>query len=137
MAKEIMWIAGYPSAGKTFLGDYLQTRGWHHIDGDMGNQTPDANVRKQFIALITSMEAVKKGETCPDTWKPYYGHLLNEMQSALEKHDKVVLSFAIMGGFSGDLAFVRERFPDIRFVYVQCDKNILVDRFFNRNAQIM
>jgi len=39
--QRILWLAGCSSAGKTFTGDYLATRGWHHIDGDMGNQSDD------------------------------------------------------------------------------------------------
>jgi len=32
---KIVFVYGYPSAGKTFAGDYLETiPGWVHIDGD-------------------------------------------------------------------------------------------------------
>ena len=33
-APRALWLAGSPGSGKTFLGDYLASRGWHHIDGD-------------------------------------------------------------------------------------------------------
>ena len=31
---QIIWLTGYPCAGKTFYGDYLATLGWEMVDGD-------------------------------------------------------------------------------------------------------
>ena len=32
---QIVWLHGFPCAGKTFCGDYLETLdGWVNIDGD-------------------------------------------------------------------------------------------------------
>ena len=33
--QKFFFIAGYPSAGKTWMGDYLASRGWEHVDGDL------------------------------------------------------------------------------------------------------
>ena len=59
--QEVIYIAGYPSAGKTFLGDYLATRGWAHIDGDMGNQTKEPELRGKFAKLYEAMMASAAG----------------------------------------------------------------------------
>ena len=61
---------------------------------------------------------------------PYYQHLVNEMKAAWEKYDKVVLTFAIMGLFDGEIDFLLENFPNIKFVAINCDTDILVERFF-------
>jgi gluconate kinase len=31
---QIIWLLGYPASGKTFNADYLETLGWHNVDGD-------------------------------------------------------------------------------------------------------
>jgi len=33
--KTVMWVFGHPSSGKTFFGDYLESRGVAHVDGDL------------------------------------------------------------------------------------------------------
>jgi hypothetical protein len=76
--KEIVWICGKPCAGKTFCGDYLQTKGWHHVDGDGGNQSPDPEVRTKMFAMFEGIQAISKGKEVPkDCWKGYYGWLID------------------------------------------------------------
>ena len=42
--RQVVWLCGKQASGKTFAGDYLQTRGWHHVDGDLGKTSDDAAV---------------------------------------------------------------------------------------------
>ena len=55
--QRLIWLAGCSSAGKTFMGDYLATRGFHHIDGDMGNQMESEEMKTMWGNLHKSMEA--------------------------------------------------------------------------------
>ena len=59
--KQMVWMAGYPGAGKTFLGDYLATKGWAHIDGDQGNYNENAEIMPHFMKLWEAMQAKIKG----------------------------------------------------------------------------
>ena len=110
--KEVVYIAGYPSAGKTFMGDYLATRGWAHIDGDMGNQSKDPVVMEKFHKLWAAMQAAQKGEpVAKELWQPYFDHLIACVREELKTKDKAVLSFAIMGLFEGEQQHLRNAFP--------------------------
>jgi adenylylsulfate kinase-like enzyme len=53
--KQVIWMAGYPCAGKTFMGDYLATRGWHHIDGDQGGYSKDPIVKEKMMMQWAAM----------------------------------------------------------------------------------
>ena len=64
---QVLFLAGYSGAGKTFLGDYLTTtcRGWEHVDGDL-TANPEAKAmgsKEKFAALYTAMQKVLKGGT--------------------------------------------------------------------------
>lgn len=136
--KEVVYLVGFPSSGKTFTGDYLATRGWCHVDGDMGNQTDDVKVREKFgkLAGKEMTECMMEGKPVPTSlWHPYFLHLIGEVKKALKKCDKVVLSFAVCGMFGGEEELMRKHFPNIKFIYVQCDKEILVERFYQRNIK--
>ena len=81
-----LWLAGNPGSGKTFLGDYLASRGWHHIDGDQGNQTEDAGVKERWGKLYHAMTEHQAGKTeiSEELWRPYYHFLVQEYNKALE-----------------------------------------------------
>lgn len=53
--KEVIFLAGYPAAGKTFMGDYLATRGWGHVDGDIANHTKDPALLAKGMKLWEGM----------------------------------------------------------------------------------
>jgi len=55
--QRIIWLAGCSSAGKTFTGDYLATRGYTHIDGDMGNQIDTPEMKEMWGNLHGAMQA--------------------------------------------------------------------------------
>ena len=113
-----MWIAGLPGTGKTFFGDYLATRGWHHIDGDMGGRSKDEDFKAAFMKFAEAIKALKNGEAVAEQmWKPYITYLINEVKAAFKEHKKVVLSFAVLGVL-GDAEFIEEHFPILKFVVV-------------------
>ena len=58
--QQCLWLCGDPGSGKTFLGDYLATRGWQHIDGDQGNQSDDPDVKQRWAKLYQAMTTVQQ-----------------------------------------------------------------------------
>ena len=136
--QRALWLAGNPGSGKTFLGDYLASRGWHHIDGDQGNQTEDAGVKERWGKLYQAMTEHQSGKTeiSEELWRPYYDFLIQEYNKALESGKNVVLSFALLDVFS-EKAFLRSAIPSITFVVIDVDADILMERTLVRNAAIL
>ena len=131
--RQVVWLCGKQASGKTFAGDYLQTRGWHHVDGELGKTSDDAAVQKAWGDLFEGYLAASSGESCPEgCWIPYYEYLAGEIERGLETNDRVVTTFAMMGLFDGDEEFLRSRFPDIKFVAIECDTSELLDRWYAR-----
>lgn len=74
--RQVVWLCGKQASGKTFAGDYLQTRGWHHVDGDLGKTSDDAAIQKAWADLFKGYLAASSGESCPEgCWIPYYEYL--------------------------------------------------------------
>lgn len=132
---ELIWICGYPSAGKTWLGDYLATRGFHHIDGDMGNQTKEEVLKGKFDKLGTAMQAATAGEPINESdWHPYYQHLCDTLNEACKNHKKVVLSFAPLGAFGNEKDFIDARVKGVSYIKVEVDEKPLMERFYARDV---
>ena len=71
---KIVWINGYPCAGKTFMGDYLATIGWHMIDGDRIGYSKDPAIKEMAGKLTDVYRTWIKTNDKPDEiiWKGYY-----------------------------------------------------------------
>lgn len=135
--RQVVFLCGKQASGKTFAGDYLQLRGWHHVDGDMGKTSNDAAVQKAWADLCEGILAKGGGESCSEgCWIPYCEYLAGEIERGLETNDRVVTTFAIMGLFDGEEEFFRSRFPDIKFVAIQCDTPELLNRWYARCEKI-
>jgi gluconate kinase len=136
--QHALWFAGNPGSGKTFLGDYLASRGWHHIDGDQGNQATDPDVKERWSNLYLAMAEHQAGKTdiSEELWRPYYDFLVTEYKKALEAGKNVVLSFALLDVF-GEKAFLRSEIPSITFVVIDVDADKLMERTIARNKVIL
>lgn len=120
--KQVLWIVGYPSAGKTFMGDYLATRGYFHIDGDQGNQMGGA-INDKLKLLWQGMQDVMQGKPVDDAmWQPYFQALIDQANHASKKHDKVVMSFAILGTFDKECEFIEKQIPNVKFIHVHVER---------------
>ena len=87
-SNQVIWLAGFPCAGKTWLGDYLATRGWAHIDGDMGNSTKDPALKKKWEMLATTFQKINSGnEILESEWKPYYDHVCGCAREAMKTNN--------------------------------------------------
>ena len=100
LQRQIVWLCGKQASGKTFAGDYLQTRGWHHVDGDLGKTSDDAAVQKAWADLFKGYLAASSGESCPGgCWIPYYEYLAGEMERGLGKKASEA-SFAVKSTYA-------------------------------------
>lgn len=128
--RKLLWIGGAPTTGKTFTGDYLATRGWHHIDGDQGITQPDPVVREKFIKMSGEFENVMKGEKVDrDKWEPYFQHLIDEIKEAQKTHERVVLTFAVCELFGGEYELISSQLPTCSFVKLTADLDTIVERW--------
>lgn len=136
---QVFFIAGYPSAGKTFMGDYLATRGWEHVDGDC-IANPEAKAmgsEAKVEAFWAAMQKVFKGGTADrEEWVPYYDLLIELTKRACEKKKDVVLTYAVFGIFGGERELFKEHFPNMKFINVKVDHAQLIERFWNRHEKM-
>lgn len=117
--QKMLWIAGQTCAGKTFIGDYLATRGYHHIDGDQGNQTTEPELKAMWGNLFkATIEFKKEGKCDENLWKPYYEFLIKKYKEGLETGKPVVLTFAILNLF-GEHEWIAEQLPGVEFLKVE------------------
>lgn len=132
-----MWLAGHSCAGKTFIGDYLATRGYIHIDGDQGNQAKDEETKKLWAGLYTAILAIQKGEEVKEEyWKPYLEFLVQKYQEAMATGKNVVLTFALLGPLN-ECDWLREQLPGIRFMVVKVDMEEILQRSIVRNKKMI
>ena len=47
--KTLLWVCGHPCSGKTWIGDYLESRGYKHIDGDYHLQNQKKSEENETI----------------------------------------------------------------------------------------
>jgi gluconate kinase len=135
--QRILWLAGCSSAGKTFTGDYLATRGWHHIDGDMGNQSDDPKMIQMWKNLHVAMEAfMAKTEYKEEDWKPYYEFLVTQYKLGIATGKDVVLSFAMCDSF-GECEWLKKEVPGIEFFIIDVNMDEIVRRSLPRNKAFM
>ena len=83
----ILWITGIPTAGKTWLDDFLQHyHGWIHIDGDEGMLVrPDEDTTKNVA--VAFFQYWMKSEVAPvKLWHPYYRNLCQEVKTVSEQN---------------------------------------------------
>lgn len=131
--QHCLWLCGDPGSGKTFLGDYLASRGWHHIDGDQGNQAKDPEVKQLWSKLYQAMTSLQQGgDVDPALWRPYYEFLIKQYKAAVEAGKNVVLSFALLDMF-GEKAYLQSEIPGLKFVIIKVSDDLLIDRLLTRN----
>lgn len=134
---DMLWIAGQSCAGKTFLGDYLATRGYHHIDGDMGNQTTDESLKNKWQNFFKAMaQMAEKGKADEALWKPYYEFLVEQFKEGQKLGKPVVLSFAILNLF-GERQWIARQLPGVRFMKVDVKDEEILERALVRNKKLV
>jgi gluconate kinase len=61
---------------------------------------------------------------------------VNAVKDAFKKHDKIVLSFAMLGAMN-ETNFINENFPQVKYVTIEVDRKILMERFMDRQDIFM
>ena len=124
---KIVWINGYPCSGKTFMGDYLASIGWHMVDGDRIGYDKDPARKEMYINLSLAYRAWTSGETAADNlWTPYYQELINEAKEEAMKGRNVTISLVSYKRYIRD--WVRKVCPDIIFINLDVEIPTLLTR---------
>jgi len=141
-SRKLLWIGGRPCSGKTFIGDYLESRGdWHHIDGDQGNQTTEPILKGKwstFTKAVMDRKTTEGPEVNKELWRPYSEHLITQYKKAMEDHPNknIVLSFALLNIFH-EKDWIREQIdPNLKYVVIDVTKPELLKRNVTRNRKI-
>jgi len=72
---RLLWVCGHPCSGKTWIGDYLESRGYKHIDGDyhLQNQKKSEESKRIADGLLVCFNAMQKGEkVTEEMFKVFY-----------------------------------------------------------------
>jgi len=126
---DIVWINGKPTAGKTWIGDYLQMyHDWHHIDGDeMMHTLPES---QETLGLMTTYNNFWfKGKESPDeSWKPYYASLISQVKVYRAENPTKCISI-VMGVYSKSARdWISSEIEDLKWIMV----DVLDDDFVER-----
>lgn len=131
--KRVFHLSGLPNAGKTWMGDYLESRGYFHIDGDGAGQSKDPKMMELWGGLMKTF-MLKPDEPKPENlWMPFFTHLADQVREAVKKHDRVVITFASCGAFGeGEIKLFTDAYADIKFVKIDVDLKELTERHWAR-----
>ena len=130
-AASVVLITALMGTGKTTTGDYLaEYCGMHDLDGDniLHHGVTDRPEWEQAAGDITKAlyEHWLKGEPAPEAlWHPYVDTLCVQMQEALQRHGRIVVSWAIYRREVRD--FLRQRMNcRLQFIRLDCETDVLV-----------
>jgi len=125
---KIVWINGYPCAGKSFMGDYLASIGWHLVDGDRCGYDQDPAVKEIAKKLGEAYRTWTTSNDKPDEskWTGYYNELIDEANKEAQEGKDVVITLVSYKRYIRD--WIRERCPEIIFIHLEADVNTLEER---------
>ena len=92
----IVWITGRTTAGKTWLGDFLQHyHGWVHVESDeVMNTSKDSTITKNLFAAFEYWFKLKPAPF--ELWSEYYKNLCNQVVEIVngKNESNIVVTFA-------------------------------------------
>jgi len=111
---QVFFIAGFPSSGKTFMGDYLASRGWEHVDGDL-IANPEAKAmgsEEKVTAFWAAMQKVFKGGNVERVeWVPYYDLLIELTKKSSRDEKRYCSHVCCVGDFRWGERALQEALP--------------------------
>ena len=131
---KIIFLHGFPCAGKTFYTDYLNSIGWEMVDGDDKLYSKNNKVAKDFATAVNFVYKYHKGQPYEERDKKYMINHFKELGQRAKKmasrgKDVVISFFA-------PLRFLREELykviPEVTFIFLEVEKAVLVERNFIR-----
>ena len=72
---RILWVSGIPNAGKTWLGDYLDSHhGWLHVEGDEDMMIHGDGEGALYQGVLTAITQhwIRGCDAPEELWAPYY-----------------------------------------------------------------
>jgi len=131
---QIVWVHGYPCSGKTFMGDYLSTLGWHNVDGDWKSLSKDREVLESWgkmFQLLTKWTAGAPTDEDEDkVWKAHYTELCNRAIDVANQGKNVCISF--VGYKKVVREFMKSLIPDLKIIQIKVDVDLLLEKNFVR-----
>eukprot|EP01064_Diplonema_japonicum_P025146 TRINITY_DN3614_c0_g1_i1.p1 TRINITY_DN3614_c0_g1~~TRINITY_DN3614_c0_g1_i1.p1 ORF type:complete len:267 (+),score=55.55 TRINITY_DN3614_c0_g1_i1:47-847(+) len=80
MPRQIIWITGHPTSGKTFQGDYMaQELGFHHVDGDKALLNEETKAIGNDLYKFYYNYVFKGMEAPEKLWVPYHNLICSEI----------------------------------------------------------
>ncbi|KTD78815.1 AAA family ATPase [Legionella waltersii] len=115
----IVFLFGLPGAGKTYLGQLLANH-WScpYWDGD------EALTQEMRVAVH------EERPFSEEMTRTLSNRMIESMTSLSSSHKTFVVSQAML--LETDRELFKKLFPDIRFVYIHCDKNTMLQRVASR-----
>lgn len=134
----ILFITGRSGAGKTFLGDYLESYcGFKHIDGDSWMHSPVPEHKRATELFVTSFFGfIFQGKPAPpELWTPYYSIVCDQINILAQQDptSKLAVSLSVYPRAVRD--YLRSRLPPhLKFIVIDCPEEECVKRHFQRTS---
>jgi len=136
MPGVVAWLTGCPCAGKTFIGDYLVTQGFEHIDGDGISYSKDPQDVAAWKNMLLAFGHWFKGEVAPpELWQDHYRSICVTAAEASAAGKDVVITFAVYPRLARD--FVRTQLKDVQFISLEVGGEELVKRNYARMTKFL
>ena len=131
---KVIFIHGYPCAGKTFYMDYLHSIGWEIVDGDEPLYSKSNKVAKDFYNAVNAIYKIQKGEPCEEKDRKYltnhYSDLAKKAKKLQDRGKNVCIS--VLASLAQMRAEIPKVVPDVTFILLEVDIPVLVERNFKR-----
>eukprot|EP01064_Diplonema_japonicum_P025147 TRINITY_DN3614_c0_g2_i1.p1 TRINITY_DN3614_c0_g2~~TRINITY_DN3614_c0_g2_i1.p1 ORF type:complete len:285 (+),score=93.80 TRINITY_DN3614_c0_g2_i1:70-855(+) len=80
MPRQIVWLTGMSTSGKTFQGDYMaQELGFHHVDGEKALSRPETKAVADTVQKFYQDYVFKGLEAPEELWVPYHDLICSEI----------------------------------------------------------
>lgn len=115
----IIFLFGKPGTGKNFIGDLIaENFNFYHYDAD-----------KDIPRFL--VEKIRSGQLATDEERiEFYNIVINNLNSLKIKYQNIVVSQALVKEKFRKMMI--DYFPEIKFIYVQADKNLVAKRLLER-----
>jgi hypothetical protein len=128
-----MWVTGYTCSGKTFIGDYLNTQGWCHVEGDAcayGINEWEQDKWSTMQVVLQMWADPTYGKPSERVWKGYYADLVRKAKALATRGKNVVVSFPAPRLEVRN--FIRLSLLRVKFVHLEVTEDNLIRRYIKK-----
>ena len=150
---KLVYVTGYNAAGKTTLGEHLAQAhdGWDCIDGDhFVEDDPENGELRSYLRncgsvlklmrgtfgsenLVAEVKAHEAEAEVRAYWEPFFRLLFEKLKQRTKQQRKVVFVYHCWRLWTLDV--LREYFPAVKIVEVEVQKEMLLDRYVQRQVK--